>query len=214
MQDSTTVVSSIFKSRKNLLEQLEYLGYNTSDYDNFSISEINAKFTNNQLDMLMEMKQEDPETGKKKKVYVLYYLAKLIRPNNIQDFIDDLYNIDDVLTKEDTLLIVAKDAANDTMLTYLKHIWETENIFIIVQSIKRLQFNVQKHSLVPPHRIMKTDEREEMKKKYHIAKDTQLPEISRFDPVAISLCMRPGDVCEIVRPSKTAITSKYYRLCI
>ena len=66
MQDSNTVVSSIFKSRTVLLEQLDYLGYNIDDYSNFSLSEVNAKFTTNQLDMLLEMKKEDPEKTSKK----------------------------------------------------------------------------------------------------------------------------------------------------
>lgn len=214
MQDSNTIVSSIFKSRKVLLEQLDYLGYNTDDYMNFSISEINVKFTNKQLDMLLEMRKEDPDTGKKKKIYVLYHLAKAIRPNNIDEFIDDLYNIDDVLTKEDTLLIISKDETNETLVNYLKHIWETENTFIVVQNIKRLQFNIHEHTLVPKHRIMNKEECDKVRKKYNILKDTQLPEISRFDPVAQSLCMRPGEICEILRPSKTAIVSSYYRLCI
>ena len=214
MQDSNSIVSSIFKSRSVLLEQAEYLGYNISDYDNFSMAEINSKYTNNQLDMLLEMKNEDPTTGKKKKIYVLYHLAKLIRPANIETFVEDLYNIDEVLTKDDTLLIISKDEANDTMTTYLKHIWETEQLFIIVQNIKRLQFNVQKHNLVPPHTIIADERANEVKKKFNIVADSQFPEISRFDPVAQSLCMRPGQICEIMRPSKTAIKSPYYRICI
>lgn len=214
MQNSNTIVASIFRSRKVLLEQAEYLGYNISDYENFSMAEINSKFTNNQLDMLLEMKNEDPNTGKKKKIYVLYYLAKLIRPTNIETFVEDLYNIDEVLTKDDTLLIISKDEANETMTTYLKHIWETEHLFIIVQNIKRLQFNVQKHTLVPSHTIINKEKEDEIKKKFNIVNNSQLPEISRFDPVAQSLCMRPGEVCEILRPSKTAIKSPYYRICI
>lgn len=214
MQDTNTLVSSIFKSRKVLLEQFDYLGYNINDYDNFSMAEINAKFVNNQLDMLVEMKNEDPETGKKKKIYVLYHLAKIIRPTNIENFIEDLYNIDEVLTKDDTLLIISKDEANETMTTYLKHIWETEQLFIIVQNIKRLQFNVQKHTLVPPHTIINKEKENEVKKKFNIVNNSQFPEISRFDPVAQSLCLRPGEICEILRPSKTAIKSPYYRICI
>ena len=100
------------------------------------------------------------------------------------------------------------------MTTFLKHIWETEELFIIVQNIKRLQFNVQKHNLVPPHSIINKEKEDEIKKKYNILKNSQFPEISRFDPVAQSLCMRPGEICEIMRPSKTAIKSPYYRICI
>ena len=42
---------------------------------------------------------------------------------------------------------------------------------------------------------------------------SKFPAISRFDPVATTIGLKPEQLCEITRPSKTAITSKYYRLC-
>ena len=51
-------------------------------------------------------------------------------------------------------------------------------------------------------------------KKYNINKDREFPEISRFDPVATAIGVRPGQLCEITRSSETSITSKYYRICI
>ena len=41
-----------------------------------------------------------------------------------------------------------------------------------------------------------------------------LPDISRFDPVSLAIGMRPGQVCEIIRPSKTSIKGTYYRVCV
>ena len=54
---------------------------------------------------------------------------------------------------------------------------------------------------------------EEVKKRYNI-KENMFPEISRFDPVALAIGIRPGEICKIDRPSKTAIKSIYYRICI
>jgi len=214
MQNSSNIVTTIYKSRETILEQLKNLGYNVEDYTNFSRSEINTKFATNQLDMLLEKKKEDPITGKKQKVYILYYLAKLIRPNNIQDILDDLYVTEEVLTKDDTLLIISKEEVNETLSNYLKHIWETEETFVVIQNIKRLQFNIQKHVMVPVHTIMTADEIDNIRKKYNINANNQFPEISRFDPVAQTIYMRPGQVCKIERPSKTAITALYYRICV
>ena len=42
----------------------------------------------------------------------------------------------------------------------------------------------------------------------------QWPEISRFDPVAQAIGLRPKEVCKIIRSSETAITSTYYRMCL
>ena len=50
--------------------------------------------------------------------------------------------------------------------------------------------------------------------KMNIVDNSKIPEISRFDPVAIAIGLRPGDICEIIRPSITSITGTYYRYCI
>ena len=44
--------------------------------------------------------------------------------------------------------------------------------------------------------------------------DSEFPELSRFDPVAQAIGIRPGQVCKITRASKTAIEAPYYRICI
>ena len=43
---------------------------------------------------------------------------------------------------------------------------------------------------------------------------SELPTISRFDPVAMSIFIKPDQVCEITRNSINGIDSKYYRLCV
>ena len=51
------------------------------------------------------------------------------------------------------------------------------------------------------------------KKQYNITNDNEFPEISRFDPVAQAIGLRPGKLCKIIRPSPTAINTEYYRMC-
>lgn len=213
-QNTSSLISSVYKSRKIVLNLMKRQGFNVDDYDNFSINEVNSMKLNNQLDMLLEKKNEDPVTHKKDKIYIRYYLGKTIRPNNIHEMIDDLFNIEEVLKKNDTLFVIIKDDINETLLNELKHIWETDGIFIVIQNIKRLQFNILDHTLVPPHRVMHENEVNEIMKKYNITDKNQFPEISRFDPVSQVIGLRPGQVCEIIRPSKTAIVSKYYRVCV
>jgi len=212
--NSSGVVSTVHKSRKTILDLMKKQKYNTEDYENFSVNEVNAMLQNKQLDMLLEKTDEDPTTKRKNKIYIRYYLAKTLRPQNIQEMIDDLFNLEEVLTNEDTLMIITKDELNETITNLLKHIWEQDRILIVVQSIKRLQFNILDHVLVPPHRVLSKDEVNVVKSKYNIMDDTQFPDISRFDPVAQVIGIRPGQVCEIIRPSKTAINSYYYRICV
>jgi len=213
-QNSSTLISYIYNSRINLIRLMKNLDYNVKDYESFTNSEVNSMFQNKQLDLLLEKNQEESKTKRKNKIYIRYYLAKTFRPQNIQEIIDDLYNLEEILTKEDILLIITKDEPNETLVNAVKHIWEQDGIFIVIQSIKRLQFYILDHILVPPHRILTDEEAEQVKMKYNITGNTQLPEISRFDPVALAVCVKPGQVCEIIRPSKTAIRSKYYRVCV
>ena len=209
-QNSSVLISHIFNSRKVLLELMDKQGYNTNDYANFSINEVNSMKQNNQLDMLLETRHENITTeNPKKKIYIRYYLSTKPAPKNIQEMIDDLF----ILT-ETTLFIIIKDEPNETLINELKHIWESEGIFIIVESIKRLQFNILDHVLVPPHRVVNESEVLEVMKKYNIINKGQFPDISRFDPVARVIGLRPGQLCHIVRPSKTAIEANYYRICV
>jgi DNA-directed RNA polymerase subunit H len=189
-------------------------GYNVDDYDKFSINEVNTMKQNNQLDMLLEKNEEDETTKRKNKIYIKYYLGKMVRPANIHEMVDDLFNLEVILTKDDTLFIIIKEDMNETIINELKHIWEKDGIFIVIQNIKRLQFNILEHILVPNHRLMKKSEVADIMKKYNISDITQFPDISRFDPVAQVIGLRPGQVCEITRASKTAIEASYYRACI
>jgi DNA-directed RNA polymerase subunit H len=212
--NSSGVVSTVYKSRKTILELMKKQKYNVEEYENFSVNEVNTMLHNKQLDMLLEKVDEDPSTKRKNKIYISYYLAKTLRPQNIQEMIDDLFNLEEILTKDDTLMIITKEELNETLTNLLKHIWEQDGILIIVQCIKRLQFNILDHVLVPPHRVLSNDEVNAVKMKYNIMDDSQFPDISRFDPVAQVIGIRPGQVCEIIRPSKTAINSNYYRICV
>ena len=206
-------IQEIYNSRNNLLKYLEYQGYSVDEYAMFSINEIYAMFQNKQLDMLVERKT-NPETGVSgKKTYIKYHLAKTLRPNVIYDYLEDLFNLENVLTKKDDLIIVTKDEPNDTIIKELKQIWATEGQFVIIWHIKHLQFNILEHTLVPKHRVLTLSQDTEIRKRYNISNNSELPDISRFDPVAMAIGIRPGQICEITRPSKTSIVSNFYRIC-
>jgi DNA-directed RNA polymerase subunit H (RpoH/RPB5) len=214
-QNSSILISHIYNSRKVILELMDKQGYNVSEYANFSINEVNSMKLNNQLDMLLET-TDDKITNEnpKKKIYIRYYLTSRPAPKNIQEMIDDLFVLTQTLDKNDTLFIIIKDDPNETLINELKHIWESEGIFIVVESIKRLQYNILEHVLVPPHRVLMESEVKQIMTKYNISDKLQFPDISRFDPVARVIGLRPGQVCNIIRASKTAIQSNYYRVCV
>jgi len=214
-QNSSVLISHIFTSRKVVIELMEKQGYNVNDYANFSINEVNSMKQNNQLDMLLETADDKvtPENPKRK-IYIRYYLTSRPAPKNIQEMIDDLFILKKTLKKTDTLFIIIKDDPNETLVNELKHIWESDGIFIVAENIKRLQYNILNHTLVPPHIPLSDAQVNEIMKRYNITDKTQFPDISRFDPVARAIGLRPGQVCKILRSSKTAIEAPYYRICV
>lgn len=213
-QNISSLISSVYKARTTILDLMKIQGYSTNDYSEFSVNEVNTMKLNNQLDMILEKKDDDQDIKKKRKIYIRFYLAKSLRPANLHEMIDDIFNVEELLSKDDTLFIIVKDEVNETLLNTLKHIWEKDKIFIVIYPLKRLQFNILEHVLVPPHRVISNAETNTIRTKYNIMSDYQFPELSRFDPVAQAIGIRPGQVCEIIRPSKTAISSLYYRICV
>jgi DNA-directed RNA polymerase subunit H (RpoH/RPB5) len=201
-------IDEIYKSRKTIVSLLKRQGYDINNYNEFSIHEVHTMFQTKQLDMLF--KKEDGS----KKAYVKYHLAKSLRPVNIYEYVDDLFNLEEVLKKSDDLIIIMKDEPNETIQKTLKNIWEQDGIFITIFNIKRLQFNILNHTLVPPHYVLSDEDAKNIKLKYNILSDEQIPDISRFSPVAQAIGLRPGQLCHIVRPSKIAVTSDFYRICL
>jgi DNA-directed RNA polymerase subunit H (RpoH/RPB5) len=208
---NSQLIAEIYNSRNVLIKQLKNQDYNTTDYEGFSVIEVNSMKNNNQLDMIVE---KQTENGTTKKIYIKYSLTKTIRPNELRDVIDDLFVIEQILNKNDILYIVILGTVSDTLNEFIKRTWESEGIYIIIQPLKRLQFNVLDSAIVPPHRILSDAEKIQVLEKYN-AKQEQLPEISALiDQACRAIFMRPGEVCEIKRPSKTAIESLYYRNCV
>lgn len=218
---SNVLISELYKSRTTIIELMEKNGYNVKEYANFSVNELNTMRQNNQLDMLLEKTDVEPEFSlkdvnpdRKRKMYIHFYLGKSLRPANVQEIVDDLFHLEEILSKSDTLYIIIKDEANETLMNEIKQTWEKDEIFIVLESIKRLQYNILNHTLVPNHRILSHLEIAQVMDKYNITDKSLFPEISRFDPVARAIGIRPGDICHIIRPSKTAIEANYYRVCV
>ena len=205
---SSSEISSIYKSRNIILELMEKQDYKVDEYLGFSINEVNIMVNTKQLDMLLTNKTNE------KKIYIKYFLTKSLRTNYIDEMVEDLFFTEEVLTKKDTLIVITKEEINETIQNHLKQVWEEEKVYIIVLNIKKLQFNILNHTLVPPQRIMSSEEVEVIKKKKNIMDNTQWPEISRFDPVMMVIGIRPGEICEIIRPNKCSIVEKYYRMCM
>lgn len=207
VKQNSTTVSKIYHSRLIILKQLESRGFNTEEWNNFSINDVQVMYNNKQLDMLLNHKTDD------KKIYVKYHLFNKLSPHYIYDYVEDLYNIENVLKKEDELIIISKTNPNDSLINELTNQFNNNGIYVNIYNLHRYLFNILEHTFVPHHKVLNEEEKVKIYKKYNILRDNQLPEISRFDPVAQTIGLRPGELCEITRKSQTSVLAKYYRLC-
>jgi DNA-directed RNA polymerase subunit H (RpoH/RPB5) len=202
-------IIELHKSRKTIIDILETQKYDVTQYKDFSINDINTLIQTKQLDMILKKNNGTP-----KKIYIKYHLGKSLSSTNIYEYIDDLFVLEEILSKaDDDLFIIMKDEPNDSIRKILTNIWEKDGIFITVVNIKQLQYNILTHSLVPPHRVLSAEETAEFKRIYNVTDDSQVPDISRFSPVSKLIGIRPGQICHILRPSKTAISAPFYRVC-
>jgi len=69
------------------------------------------------------------------------------------------------------------------------------------------------HHLVPLHEVMKSDEVEELLKKYECTIN-DIPKIKDTDPMVLKIGAKAGDVLKITRRSDTAGEAKYYRAVV
>ena len=79
--------------------------------------------------------------------------------------------------------------------------------------MKKTDFDVQGHVLVPKHVKLSEKEKELILQKYNIT-IKQLPTISKKDPAIRNIEVNPGEVIEIIRKSPTVGVTKFYRVVI
>lgn len=209
---SNNLILKLHKSRVNLLKQCESLGYDVSEHMDANNLEVDKLYVNNKLDMIIENK-------KKNKMYIKYSFPTDKKNNtftkkDLDNVKDELFDIENTLTKNDILVIVVDDEPNDSLVTRMKYLYEQEGVFIVIHNIKRLQYNVLEHSLVPESTVLDDDELKKLMVKYNIRDLSQIPEVSRFDPQSLAICLRPGQVCKYTRKSVTSLEHEYYRVCV
>lgn len=201
--------SKLFISRTVILDILKKnRGFNVDDYEGIGSHELQAMCKNKQMDMLVT----NNETGNK--IFIKYHIQPpKLKQNHVYEYMEDLFDIEQILNDNDELIIITNDKINDNLREMLSNIYKNDGKFVTVLNLNDYLFNILNHKMVPPHNVLSQDEKEEIYKKYYITADKELPEISRFDPVALAMGIRPGELVEITRSSPTAITTKYYRLC-
>jgi DNA-directed RNA polymerase subunit H (RpoH/RPB5) len=212
MDSTNSYIKQLYTSRNTVISYLKNNEYDCSDYENFCFEEINIMKDTDNLSFMVENSLGE-------KCYVKYeidvtFKHNVLKKNSIVALKQKIFDGDEpILTKKDTLFIVTTNYSEDSVHAMIKNSWETEGIFIVLFNLAHLQINILKHTYVPKHVKLTDEEADEFYKKYNV-NETQIPEISRFDPVARALCLRPKQICKITRYDKISYKNDYYRICV
>jgi len=216
MESKSSYLNQLYKSRTNLIHYLNDMGYECEEYDNFSMEEVDIMQKYEQLNFKVKNKlgeqcyvkymTEDTTTKKTN--------SNLIKKINISGIVSEVFLDEEILKKTDTLVIITNEYSQESIHKSLKNIWELEGYYVVIFDLKQLQINVLKHNYVPKHVKLSEKEKRELYEKINIDSDSQLPQISRFDPVAKIIFLRPDNVCKITRFDKISYTNEYFRICV
>jgi DNA-directed RNA polymerase subunit H (RpoH/RPB5) len=218
MESKSNYLIQLYKARTNIISHLTHAGFDCDLYNGFNLEELDVIQKYEQLNFKVTNTKTDEQC------YVYHLLdgnnskkkgtSNLLKKSNIPDIVDEIYNITAILNKNDTLIIITTDYSVDSIHESIKNLWENDHLYVVVYNLKQLQINPIKHVLVPNHTRLTNQEKKEIFRKYNIERDSQLPQISRFDPIAKILLMRPGEICKIERFEKSSFNTDYYRICI
>ena len=139
-------------------------------------------------------------------------LKSSIKQSTLENTVLDYYDEND--SEHSTLIIVTLNPINDSVQKVIKQLWKKYKEYVAIFDIPSLLFNILEHSFVPKHTKLTNEQKKEIYSKFNIKDDSQVPEISIFDPVAKTMLLRPGELCEIIRHDKISFENKFYRVCV
>jgi DNA-directed RNA polymerases I, II, and III subunit RPABC1 len=208
------IINKIYRCKNTILDMLDIRGYNTEKYKNFSLNEIDVMYKSMEKKVSSEPNGLDFECIKDEaNSYIKFILHTKLRLANLKTLVDNM--IEDYVKSGETIIFVVKDKINniESFDTFLNNYLEEENIMVQIFWIDTLLYNITKHELVPPMRILNEEEKKDIFIKANISNFNQLPIIIRNDPVSKFYGMKRGDLAEITRPSVTGGIYKNYRYC-
>ena len=104
------LISKIYTSRNILLEIFKARGFDVEDYIGFSVTEVHILYNNKQLDMFLENKNTT------EKLYIKYHLATRLGQSHIYEYVDDLFEVEEVTSADEVDLENPEDDALNKLI--------------------------------------------------------------------------------------------------
>lgn len=208
-------INSIAKSKNIVLKQLKDRGFDTTPYENFDDETIGTQYRSNDdysLDMFIE--HTDPTKGR---AYV-HYRKNPIKKTNIDNEYKSFFQLDEdepgTLTTNDELHIICLQDENisDNILSAIITL-SSYKIYMTIRTLSQTKFDCR-IDWIPKHEYVTETEYKENNKLPDKHDTSIINTMSRFDPQAQAIGLRPGQICRIIRPSPIASREVVYRRCI
>jgi DNA-directed RNA polymerase subunit H (RpoH/RPB5) len=140
---------------------------------------------------------------------LVYYIPRFRIGEFKQRMFEKVRSADIVPDPQYTIFVFTEDI-NSQGRTNVQSAFPNNQIF----HLDELTINVTKNQLVPRHvAIRDAKEIEAILAAYNVSNAREMPAISRNDPQARYLDLKPGQLVRIERASRTACSYDYYRSC-
>lgn len=215
--------SHLFRSRAVILNMLQRRGYDISQYDHYTLDDINAmmnivsngkvtqKFPVTPFDIKIKHLKDD------KYMHIRYIFGSKLKIANIETILMSMEEEEKFHSENDEVIFITdykvpNESMFDNQLDGLYKKLENK-YYSQVFEISKLIINIMDHEFVPEHTIIPNEDKSKLLERFDIASYSQLPIILKSDPVAKFIGMKRGDICKIIRPSETSGKYEMYRYC-
>ncbi|GLJ26181.1 hypothetical protein SUGI_0502210 [Cryptomeria japonica] len=194
----------LYRIRRTIMEMLKDRAYDVHDTEiHMSERDFINKFGENPTRRDFTILKS--RRAVKDEIIVLFPEDEKLGMSTIKDYYSNLEK-----AKINRAVVVVKQStspmARKFVLNHTKH-----NIEIFNET--ELLINISRHTLVPTHQILTSEEKRTLLDRYTL-KETQLPRIQKSDAMARYLGLVRGQIVKIIRPSETAGRYVTYRYVI
>ena len=195
---SFTFVKEMLSDRGLDIKNLE----SYSDNELIELMNVNAKIGN-----IFQVKVNN-------NMKVIYHMKSKFMKQELKKFMTSLDDDEDLKH----ILFIFKEKINNNNDKNIQDLLDdpkyTTRLTYEVFPIQNLLFNISRHSFVPKHEILSSEEALDIQKRYAIKNKSQFPIILKTDPVARYYDIKAGQLVNITRASTATGENITYRYCV
>ena len=192
-------ISQSFSTLREMIHDRK-LGNHPKDFDHLSGNDVVAIGGGKLIFHI-----DDTEIGYR----IIYDMSSKFKLPNVRKLIDPKPDSIEVV-----IIVVKEEKPATAVLKSVKELSLQVGVDVEIFNMKKLQFNIAKHVLVPTHEPIRDESQiRDITNKLMVHR-TQLPSIFTADPMAEYLALKPGQLVRVTSNSPTAGLHVSYRCCV